>query len=227
MPAKRLFISRTLDPSSPFHAFAKENDLVLDAQSLLEFTPVQFHQLPTADWLFFYSPNGVRFFFRQMMSLQKKVNTPIATIGLGTLNALKEFGKSADFAGNGHPKQVAEAFASLAQGQKVVFIRAQQSRKSIQNLIADQITVLDLVVYANAIQTNISLPEADYLVFTSPMNVQAYTQNNNLTSASAIIAIGKTTASALYQAGVQKVFVANQPNEAALIEALKGAIATQ
>lgn len=227
MPAKRLFVSRSLDSSSPFYAFAAKNDWVLDARSLLEFTPILFNQVPSADWLFFYSPNGVRFFFRQMMALQKKVNTPIATIGLGTLNALKEFGKSADFAGNGHPEQVAEAFASLAQGQQVLFVRAQHSRKSVQTLIADRIEVMDFVVYANTIRQDIELAPADYLVFTSPMNVQAYTEYHNLSSASAIIAIGATTASALNQAGAAKVFVAKQPNEKALIQALKEALAAQ
>lgn len=227
MPPKSVFISRELDKDSPFHSFVQTQGLDLFAQSLLVFTPVQFHHIPATDWLFFYSPNGVRFFFRQLIALQKKVTTPIATIGLGTLNALKEFGKSADFAGNGHPKQVAEAFASLAQGQRVLFIRALQSRKSIQTLIADQIEVQDLVVYANTIQQDIKLAPADYLVFTSPMNVQAYAKINDLTLAKAVIAIGETTAKAINQAGVQKVFIAKQPNENALTYALKEALSTQ
>lgn len=221
MSARSLFISRSLDEDSPFHAFAKQEGLVLHAQSLLEFTPVQFSQLPTSDWLFFYSPKGVRFFFRQLANLGKKVTTPIATIGLGTLNALKEFGKSADFAGNGHPEQVAEAFAHLAQGKRVLFIRAQHSRKSVQTLIADRVESLDLVVYANMTKTAFTIPPTDYLVFTSPLNVKAYAEKYSFANAKAIIAIGATTARALSQVGAAEVIVAKQPSENALVYALK------
>ena len=221
MSLETLFISRDLKADSLFHSFAKQEGLELEAQSLLEFTPVYFSQLPETDWLFFYSPNGVRFFFRQMIALEQKVNTPIATIGLGTLNALKEFGKSADFAGNGHPDQVAEAFASLAQNQRILFVRAQQSRKSIQQQIAHRVEVLDLVVYSNSIKKEVVLPKADYLIFTSPLNVQAYNQNYDLQNNKAIIAIGRTTAEALRQVGATNVIVAKEPSENAMIYALR------
>lgn len=217
---KRLFISRTLKPDSPVRAFAKKWQLDLRAESLIEFTPVQFGKLPPCDWLFFYSKNGVRYFMRELQERGQKVEHPIAVLGLGTLNALKEFGKSADFAGNGRPEEVAAAFKKLAAGQQVLFIRAQQSRRSIQQLLQDDLIVKELIVYANEIRLPAHDFQADYLLFTSPMNVEAYAQKYDFDAAAGIIAIGQTTASKLRSLGAERVQVAARPDEAAMLARL-------
>lgn len=215
-----LFISRSLKPDSPVWEFAARHQLRVIAESLIEFTPVQFERPPMADWLFFYSKNGVRYFMRAMREKGYKVNTPIAVLGLGTLNALKEFGKSADFAGNGQPSEVAAAFKEIAAGKRVLFVRAQRSRRSIQQHLQHDLIVEDLVVYANEIR----LPDYDFqgdiLLFTSPMNAEAYAQKYQLNTAQIIVAIGQTTAAKLRSLGAKKVQIAARPDEIALLERL-------
>lgn len=217
---KVLFISRELASDSPVRAFAQKHDLPLRAASLIEFTPVPFGPLPAVDWLFFYSKNGVRYFMRSLRERGEKIETPVAVLGLGTLNALKSFGKSADFAGNGHPEAVAAAFRQIAAGQRVLFIRAQQSRRSIQRLLQDDLIVEDLVVYANEIRLPEQPFQGDYLLFTSPMSVVAYAQKYDLQQAKIIVAIGQTTAAQLRKLGLEKVEIAARPDEAALLERL-------
>lgn len=115
---KKLFISRELSPDSPVKAFAERQNLELTATSLIEFSAVPFATLAETDWIFFYSKRGVHFFFRQLQNLQLKTTAQLATMGTGTYRALKTFGKTADFAGNGQPETVAEAFGILAAGKK-------------------------------------------------------------------------------------------------------------
>jgi uroporphyrinogen-III synthase len=224
--SEKIFISRSLAEHSPVQAFAEKNNLELKAISLIEFTPVYFSHLPKADWLFFYSKNGVRFFMRALQEKGLKIKVPVAVIGLGTLNALKEFGKSADFAGNGQPEEVAAAFKELARGQHVLFIRAQQSRRSIQQLLEEDLTVKELPVYANEIRLPDEEFQADYLLFTSPLNAEAYAQKYDLNAAQVIVAIGGTTADKLRSLGAKKVWVATSPNETSMVKCLEKALAT-
>ena len=217
---KVLFISRELASDSPVRAFAQKYGMLLRAASLIEFAPVPFGPLPAVDWLFFYSKNGVRYFMRSLRERGEKIETPVAVLGLGTLNALKAFGKSADFAGNGQPEAVAAAFRQIAAGQRVLFIRAQQSRRSIQHLLQDDLMVEDLVVYANEIRLPDQPFQGDYLLFTSPMSVVAYAQKYELQQAKIIVAIGQTTATQLRKLGIEKVEVAARPDEEALLERL-------
>lgn len=157
---------------------------------------------------------------RALRDRGQKLNTPVAVLGLGTLNALKEFGKSADFAGNGRPEEVAAAFKKIAAGQRVLFVRAQQSRRSIQKLLEGAVIVEDLIAYANEIRLPQRDVQGDYLLLTSPMNAEAYAQKYELNAAEIIVAIGQTTAAKLKSLGAKKVEVAARPDEAAMLERL-------
>lgn len=221
---KTVFISRPLAPDSPIRAFAEEMGWRLCDESLLEFQPLHFERFPAADWVFFYSKKAVHFFFSGLKRLGIKGPGKIAVMGPGTLKALKPFGKAADFAGNGTPERVAAAFAVLAQGERVLFPRARRSRKSVQNLLQDQVEVLDLVVYDNAIRHDLDLPRPDFLLFTSPLNVEAYLAKYSLSTEQAVIAIGHTTGGALEKAGVQHFQVADQPSEAGMLRTLRALV---
>lgn len=205
---------------SPVRAFAQKNKLELVAESLISFFPVDFSLLPETDWLFFYSKNGVRFFMRTLQEKGLKITQPVGVMGLGTLNALKEFGKSADFAGNGRPEEVAAAFKEIVRGKRVLFLRAQQSLRSIQQLLEEEVEVRDLVVYANEIRLPNNDFQADFLLFTSPLNVEAYAQKYDLNQAEMIVAIGKTTAAKLQSLGVKDIKLATRPSEEAMLAQL-------
>jgi len=217
-----LFISREIADDSPILAFAQANGYTVFASSLIEFLPVQFGRVPPTDWVFFYSKRAVTFFFRQLQQrgtpLSREVS--IAVLGDGTAKALKEFGRSPDFSGNGKPEWVAEAFLGVAAGQRVLFPRARQSRQSVQQHLRDKLSVYDLVVYDNQIKADITVPDCDILLLTSPINVKAWQQNHAFRpEEQTIVAIGKTTGEALSKLGVTPR-IAPEPSEEGLLSGL-------
>ena len=80
--------------------------------------------------------------------------------------------------------------------------------------------MLDLVVYENVVKSHFSIPFCEYLVFTSPLNAKAYFQKYKFKEQQKVIAIGKTTATALKKLGVKKMVIASIPSEQALVKKL-------
>ena len=62
--------------------------------------------------------------------------------------------------------------------------------------------------------------DAEVLVFTSPMNAQAYFSKHILAEKQRVVAIGQTTAGALRELGIATVEVAASPDERGLAEAV-------
>lgn len=214
-----VFITRELNKNSIFKKELTKVGFELISQSLVTFSPTLFYSIPPTDWIFFYSKNGVKFFFENApISLSKNIKW--AVMGKGTATALLQQNIQADFIGNGQPKATAEAFLKIAKNQQVLFPRAKNSKKSVQNLLESQLIVHDLVVYENAIKRNFSIPNCDYLVFTSPLNATAYFQKYSWQSTQKIIAIGKTTANALKALGIHQLIIANTTSEKGLTEAV-------
>ena len=193
---------------------------IVDGMSLVELNAVDF-SLPKAipDWIFFYSKNGVRFLLEKI-DLAYFSNIKIAAIGEGTAKFLTTCQLTPDFIGNGNPGETARAFSRLATGKKVLFPRANNSRQSVQYLLNDSITVLDLIVYENTVKTDFSIPYRDCLVFTSPLNASAYFDKYPIQKSVFIFSIGQTTAKKLQELGVSDFFIANNPSEAALAQAV-------
>ncbi len=215
---KSIFISRDLKTDSPFL-----NDLpdhyALVAFSLLQFSPVSFASIPSVDWIFFYSQNAITFFFKQIDP--NTLNLKYAVFGQGTAQALQTFGLRPDFIGTGKGETTAAAFESIAKGAKVLFPRALHSQKTIPRFLSPQVQTYELVVYNNAPKTDFSIPEMDLLVFTSPMNVQAYFGKYSLKMHQSVFAIGATTAQSLKQIGIDKVQVAQQPSDKSLLALIR------
>ncbi len=89
---------------------------------------------------------------------------------------------------------------------------------SVQNLLHDNITTHDLVVYDNIPKKKIRIPKCDVLLFTSPLNAKCYFDHYKLTTGQKIIAIGKTTLSTLKKLGINDVRVLKKPSEDAMKE---------
>jgi len=87
-------------------------------------------------------------------------------------------------------------------------------------LLWNQLAINDLIVYANEVKSNFTIPYCDVLVFTSPLNVKAYFQKYPLKSKQKIIAIGKTTEKTLQQLGIKNSIIAEKPSEQALAKAV-------
>jgi len=190
----------------------------LVAQSLIEFKAVDFTPPPKTDWIFFYSKNAVRFFLSGLTS-----NLPpskYACMGKGTTHLAKAKKLNVQFIGNGKPKATAQQFLQVAEGQSVLFPRANRSKKSIQRLLKNKIEAYDLIVYENEIKKEWEVPDCDILVFTSPLNAKAYFSKYLAKAHQKIIAIGNTTGRALKKLGVKEMSVAKEPSEKGLWEVL-------
>lgn len=218
-----IFISRELNADSPFYSILPSEGVKVIGASLVAFEAVPFSTLPEVDWYFFSSRNAVKFFFEGLktagLSFPKGIKWGV--LGEGTAKALKEQGYVADFAGNGEPQRVGEAFAVVAAGQGVLFPRAAQSRESIQKILAGTVTIHDLVVYTNTPRTDFELPCADILVFTSPLNAQAYFARYAYQNTQKVLAIGQSTEQALRKLGISEILLAPTPTEEVLAEICK------
>jgi uroporphyrinogen-III synthase len=177
------------------------------------------NHLPDADWLFFYSPHGVKFLLQQI-SLENISRFKVAAMGSGTASTLQSYHVRVDFTGDGTPESTAKDFLLTAKGQRVLFCRAKESRQSIRRLLGSQITAIDLIVYENQPRSDFVLPDCDILVFTSPLNVQAYFTKKSWNDSKIIIAIGNTTAKALSLLGAGNVQIARRPSPEHLAEAV-------
>ncbi|HMO40022.1 MAG TPA: uroporphyrinogen-III synthase [Saprospiraceae bacterium] len=212
----RVFISRELAINSVFLQKLRAAGYEVLGESLVAFQAVPFTLPPETDWVFFYSKKAVHFFLKNPQTADYLNNKQTAVLGPGTAAALSKRGYNADFVGNGEPETTAEAFGKLATGRRVLFPRAAHSRRSVQQLLEGQIIAQDLVVYHNEPRTDFTLPTCEYLVFTSPLNVQAYMAKYAIAAEQKIIAIGGTTAATLRESGITEWRVADLPSEEGL-----------
>ena len=216
-----VFISRNLEAGSIFKNKLTALGFSVYGESLIEFRAIPFSEIPDVDWIFFYSKKAIQFFFKNLQKQQLPIPmSQYASIGKGTALELSHYDIIANFIGNGKPQDTAKRFLEQAEGQRVLFPRAAHSRQSIQQLLGNQITALDLVIYNNRAKTSLNLPYFDYLVFTSPLNAQAYFNQYQLKAEQKVVAIGETTAMALQRRGISKAVVAESPSEEALVRAV-------
>jgi uroporphyrinogen-III synthase len=226
-----IFISRPLADNSPFWQLS---DILpqarLTAQSLISYTSVAFSDFPPCDYLFFYSKNGVHYFFQQLANLPISPVLPkLAALGEGTAEAIREYTQNIDFIGCGQPQKTAENLLKVAKNKKITFVRAANSVSSVRQLIENQIIAFDLCVYDNQPQAALDLQPAQILIFTSPLNVSSYfehfSRQNTLQKALQIIdfviVIGNTTAQELQKHFSGTCYIADKPSEADLYDTLK------
>ena len=160
---KTVFISRNLSADSAFNHLLKDK-AVVRGRSLLEFQAVDFVRIPDAYCLFFYSKNAIKYCLSQLSSLDYLPK--IAVMGKASAEYLKlNYNIIADFIGTGEPLSTSSRFLDFVKDQKVVFVQAKNSRRSVQKL-AD-FNAADLIVYDNFAITDFDLPASDILVFTT------------------------------------------------------------
>lgn len=220
----RAFISRQLAKRSPFRERLAILGWEVVGLSLIEFQPLPFGPLPTADWVFFYSKTAVRFFLEGLGGPPPS-GLRWAALGQGTATAMREAGLRVDYTGTGDPESTAAAFGALARGQRVLFPRARQSQQSVERLLAGVIQAVSLIVYDNLPVENPIIPPCQILVFTSPLNAAAYFHADTLQKGQLVVAIGHTTAAALRRLGID-CRTAPEPSEAGLAAAVLECINT-
>ncbi len=220
LPPARVFISRPQTAESVFAQMLEAAGLEVFGQSLLTFRARVGWYCPPCDWIFFSSPRAVRFFFKHLSESDGQASARLAALGPGTAAAVEEAGRSCAFIGSGNPTHTADQFLRFAQGAHVVFPRALHSRRSIQRALADKIRATEIVVYENRPATDLPPGPFQVLVFTSPMNAEAWFAQRAVESGQRIIAIGRSTADALRRLGIEALQLAARPTEKALAEAV-------
>lgn len=213
---KRIFISRNIASSSPIRD-AIGNYILVD-QSLIEFSALDF-EAPQADWIFFYSRNGVKYFFE---GGQFELYPYLwACMSGGTADELSHYISDISFVGNGTPAEVTSSFKNVTNPDDVTcFIRAQNSLDSVNKGLGREAD-FSLPVYTNIPKSNIPDQEFDILIFTSPMNVDAWFDKRKYKNEK-VISIGKTTANHLATYGIENVIIAETPSEESIAKALLG-----
>lgn len=209
--ATSVFITREVDGDSVFRQILEEKGFQVSGKSFIDFKNVQQVWSDPIDWVFFYSRSGVRHFgYHPYMPIK------IAAMGTGTAAAAEKIGYKVDFIGNGEPPSVAKKFKAVAKNQRVLFPQGENSKQSIQKILDKAIIHHSLVVYQNSPMNSVEAVRANVLVFTSPLNVQAYCSKNSIGSDQKLIVIGETTKQALEKYTDCKIYMPDIKNEKGL-----------
>jgi hydroxymethylbilane synthase len=196
-----VFITKNLKQDDYFFRILTHHGFKAEGKSLIEMKPVALKYFPVTDWIFFSSKNAVTFFFLQKPKLE---NQKFGCIGKSTAEAIRKFGKRAEFIGySTDTKMTGKQFAARVGSGTVLFPMAQGSMRSVQNGFVKPGQTTDLPVY-ETIKTEIDISSSEFgiFVFTSPSNVEAFFSRNKLDRNHKIIAMGDATASALKKFGV-------------------------
>jgi uroporphyrinogen-III synthase len=207
-----VFISRNeLDAQGIVTSLKVSNYSIL-CQALITVDFLSFSIKKEFDWVFFSSSNGARSFFQQATN----VNAKFAAIGPATASAVPF---DCDFVGEGtNTEEIARMFFHLVGNERVLFPSAEDSLHSTANLFdSEQIEIIS--TYKKE-RLAFKLPEARLYLFSSPSNVYAAQEMNDLVGMNCV-AYGTATANALRAAGVRNIHLVSSWNQEEIANDLK------
>lgn len=208
MTKPSLLITRSEIDAQVFINPVSEFTSHITAQSFLHFESVTFDTDIQSDWLFFYSQKGVEFYLDQAPAFTGN----IGAYGPSTAAKLKNNGIEATFIGTGSAKLTAEKLNAQAKGSSITFIKGSKSLNSLAPLLHTSIHVDHRIVYRQSPMKRQIAQPPDILVFTSPLNFEAYISSNPIQKRQKIFAIGSTTASTIRATIDHPVYVAKNPS---------------
>lgn len=216
-----VFITRNLKADDYFHRILGHHGYAVEGKSLIEMKPMPVRSIPVTDWIFFSSKHAVKFFFLQKPDIG---NQKFGCIGKATAEAIRKYGRRADFIGySTDTKMTGKQFASRVGDGTVLFPMAKESMRSVQNGFVKREQTIDLVVY-ETLKTDVQIETSgiDIFLFTSPSNVDAFFEKNKLPTSKKVIAMGDATASALKKYGVFHPLLPDAFDDVALTRAVFG-----
>lgn len=212
-----VFITSDLTENDYLVRALKAHHYTVNYESFIEFKQVDFDYPQDADWLFFSSKNGVKYFFNSG-KINANANIKIAAINQGTAQAIYEIGYKVDFIGKGSDlKNIAMDFDNVASG-KILFPQAKKSMQSIQKGLQKNMNIETVVVYENYPKESIHKRDEEILIFTSPMSVEAYFSKFHSKENQQIISIGRTTTKKLQDFSVKDVKTAFEPSNWSILD---------
>ena len=207
-----VFISRSESDAQDIVASLNNSNYTSHCQSLIKVEFLPFNIKKEFDWVFFSSSNGARSFFQQATN----VNAKYAAIGLATASAVPF---ECDFVGEGtNTEEIARMFFHLVGNKRVLFPSAEDSLHSTANLFnSEQVEIIS--TYKKE-RVAMELPAARLYLFSSPSNVKAAQEMNDLVGMNCI-AYGTATANALKAAGVRNIHKVSSWNQEEIANDLK------
>ena len=195
---KSIYITRDLDDLFILKQYCSFGQIDLHAQSQITFEEVPFSIEKPFEVVFFSSVRAGRFFLRSydgpLSSLQ------FACIGEETAQKFNiEFAFVGKEAGN--PEKVAEKFKNWLGDKRLLIPHSSLSHKTIAETIPS--SQCESVCVYNTLLSPQSIPECEVYVFTSPSNLAAFLQKNQVPESAKVIAWGNTTEKALRNSKVQ------------------------
>jgi hydroxymethylbilane synthase len=216
--ASSVFISSELKDDEYISRALMAHHIPFHCESFLEFNALNFEFPTNADWLFFSSKNGVKYFFNAYQDEFRKSMIKLAAINQGTAHAIHELGFNTEFIGKGNDLlRIAEQFDAIADG-KIVFPQASKSLQSIQNNLTNNKNTESLVVYENYPKIDFAERKESILVFTSPMSAAAYFSKYQIQDFQSVISIGNTTTKKIKTFNYNNVKTAFEPSFYALLD---------
>ena len=207
-----VFISRTEEDAAELVATLSLSNYTTFCQSLISIEYLPFQIQKDFDWVFFSSSNGVRSFFQQ----ETNVNAKYAAIGLATASAVPF---ECDFVGEGtNTEEIARMFFHLVGNERVLFPSAADSLNSTANLFKSE--QVEIISTYKKDRVAMELPEARLYLFSSPSNVYAAQEKNDLSKLNCV-AYGNATAAALKDAGVRNIHLVSSWNQEEIANDLK------
>lgn len=196
----------------------RERGVEIIDQSLIDFEAVDLDQYPETDWIFFYSRRGVRYFFDKV---DYSTDYEYGVIGPGTASTFySTTGRSPKYTGNSKAKDIAETFIKYEKGKSILFVKAQNSLNSVQNLLEGNMDCHELIVYKNTIKEDFIIEKCDLLCFTSPMSVDAYTDKYGIKD-ELLFSIGHSTHQKIKKKTTLSVYSAEHPSEISLLHRIE------
>jgi len=207
-----VFISRSESDASELVLSLNSSNYSSHCQSLISVEFLPFNIKKEFDWVFFSSSNGARSFFQQATN----ANAKYAAIGPATASAVPF---ECDFVGEGtNTEEIARMFFHLVGNERVIFPSAEDSLNSTANLFnQDQIEIIS--TYKKTREA-FELPQAQLYLFSSPSNVYAAQEKNDLVGMKCV-AYGTATANALKAAGVRNIHKVSSWNQEEIANDLK------
>jgi len=204
----KLFLSRDR-AGNELTKFSRERGWELSFFSCIEFSLTAADEPPEADWIFFYSPSAVRLYADNFTSRFR-----FAALGEGTADAMRELGFQPQFIGkSSDTSEVMEEFAALIKSdEKVVQARGEKSFERLREQLPPS-QILDWPFYQTQAKQEITEVTADYYIFTSPSNAEAYLQTHQLTKGAVVIVFGDSTKKAVEQYTTAKILLTDRPGE--------------
>lgn len=215
-----LFISREVERNGALESFCAQHNIQLVSSSQLMFQAVDHRIDKDFDIIFFSSTRSVDFFFKKNEAIDL-TDRLIATAGVITAKYIKSCGYEVEFqpTNSGDIFASSKEFSTWVADKKVLFPCSDRSKRSYQQFLKPN-QIEEVVVY----QT-ISNPKGysffDVYVFTSPSNVEAFLQKNELPSHAMIIAWGETTYKKLEEIQSLNLINLSKSDENSLVKLLQ------